>query len=160
MNWDAVGALAEALGAIAVIVSLIYVAMQVRQGTQQSRMNAQSELVRELGNISQAVAADSDLADIVFEGSESPESLSPVEQMRFRSFLNHLFTLFEQQFLFRREGAVNDETWVPVDTMVSDFLAEPGVRWWWSGRSSYHTEAFQRYVAQKLGDLDEKPSPA
>jgi hypothetical protein len=31
MNWDAVGAIAEMIGSIAVIVSILYLAMQVRQ---------------------------------------------------------------------------------------------------------------------------------
>ena len=33
MNWDAIGSLAEILGAIGVIASLVYVGMQVRQNT-------------------------------------------------------------------------------------------------------------------------------
>jgi hypothetical protein len=33
MNWDAVGAMAELLGAIGVILSLVYLAMQIRQNT-------------------------------------------------------------------------------------------------------------------------------
>jgi len=33
MNWDAIGALAEAIGAIAVIVTLVYLAIQLRQNT-------------------------------------------------------------------------------------------------------------------------------
>jgi hypothetical protein len=33
MDWDALGAIAEAVGAIAIIVSLVYVAAQIRQNT-------------------------------------------------------------------------------------------------------------------------------
>ena len=33
MNWDAIGAVAEAIGAITVIVTLVYLTIQVRQNT-------------------------------------------------------------------------------------------------------------------------------
>ena len=36
MNWDAVGAIAEVIGAIAIFVSLVYLAVQIRQSTQQA----------------------------------------------------------------------------------------------------------------------------
>ena len=35
MNWEALGAISEAVGVIAIFVSLVYVAMQIRQNTQQ-----------------------------------------------------------------------------------------------------------------------------
>ena len=41
MNWDAIGAIAESLGALAVIISLIYLAAQVRQTRVQLRAQAE-----------------------------------------------------------------------------------------------------------------------
>ena len=35
MNWEAVGAIAEAIGVIAILVSLVYLAVQIRQSTEQ-----------------------------------------------------------------------------------------------------------------------------
>jgi hypothetical protein len=37
MNWDAIGAVGEILGAIAVFVSLLYLAIQIRSTTNQSK---------------------------------------------------------------------------------------------------------------------------
>ncbi len=34
MNWEAIGAIGELLGAMAVVISLVYVASQVKSGTQ------------------------------------------------------------------------------------------------------------------------------
>ena len=39
MNWEAAGAIAEILGVIAVIGSLIYVGRQINQNTQIARSN-------------------------------------------------------------------------------------------------------------------------
>ena len=40
MNWDAIGAIAERLGAIGVVVSLLYLATQIRQNTKSVRAAA------------------------------------------------------------------------------------------------------------------------
>jgi hypothetical protein len=40
MNWDAIGAVGEMIGALAVVVTLGYLAMQVRASTKESEANA------------------------------------------------------------------------------------------------------------------------
>ena len=42
MNWDAIGAIAELLGAIGVIASLIYLATQIRQSREQMSQNTRA----------------------------------------------------------------------------------------------------------------------
>ena len=44
MNWDAIGAIAETLGAVGVIASLVYLATQIRQNTSTVRSSAASSL--------------------------------------------------------------------------------------------------------------------
>ena len=39
MNWDAIGAIAELLGAVGVIASLVYLATQIRQSREQMNQN-------------------------------------------------------------------------------------------------------------------------
>ena len=42
MNWDALGAMAEAIGALLVIASLVYLSIQVRQSNKEAEASAQS----------------------------------------------------------------------------------------------------------------------
>ena len=42
MNWEAVGAIAETIGVIAILVSLVYVAIQIRQNTRQNALNVEA----------------------------------------------------------------------------------------------------------------------
>ncbi len=45
MNWDAIGALGEIAGAVAVFASLVYLALQMRQNTRAIRGRAEQETV-------------------------------------------------------------------------------------------------------------------
>ncbi len=42
MNWDAIGAIAELLGAVGVIASLVYLATQIRQSREQMHQNTRA----------------------------------------------------------------------------------------------------------------------
>ncbi len=72
MNWEAIAALAELAAAIGVVVSLVYLALQVRQNTDQVRLNSESlGMAHEMGgaqmsvDIALAVATDAELSELV-----------------------------------------------------------------------------------------------
>ena len=44
MNWEAISAISDIVGAIAVVVSLIYIAVQIRQNTRMMRSGAKQSL--------------------------------------------------------------------------------------------------------------------
>ena len=75
MNWDAVGAIAELAGAMGVILSLVYLAVQIRQNTGQmerteraARGTAYQDLLTNLQSYLSPVAADAGLAEILRRG--------------------------------------------------------------------------------------------
>ena len=45
MNWEAIGAIGEVAGAVAVFASLVYLALQIRQNTRAIRGSAEREMV-------------------------------------------------------------------------------------------------------------------
>ncbi len=68
MNWDAIGAVAEALGAAGVIASLLYLAIQVRASTRASAVEAKLQSTRLLGETMDVVIHSPELADIYGRG--------------------------------------------------------------------------------------------
>jgi hypothetical protein len=154
LNWEAVSALAEVFGVIAVLVSLIYIGFEVRRNTRQARLSAQRDLVQELGQLSSCLTTNSELASILLEGAKELENLDAIKQMQFRSYMNHLFALFEQQHLLNHERGGDPETWVAVRSMMDDFLKQTGCKQWWQQRAHYHTGRFQTYVENRMNQLD------
>ena len=86
MSWDAIGALAEVFGAIAVVGTIIFLAIQVRQSdtTQQdsntiARARAVDQVYEQLQGFRLLVASDAEVAWL--EGRQGQE-LSSVESVR------------------------------------------------------------------------------
>lgn len=146
LNWTALGAIAELLGAIAVVTSLLYVAAQVRESTRQARRDATRDLATRISDISLAVATNPELGELLVKGGADPTQLSSADQARFRGLMNSLFRAMEQQFLLRREGALDDESWAAVEHIVHDFVALPGARTYFMDRGGWYTASFLDYV--------------
>ena len=76
MNWEAVGAVAELLGALGVIASLIYLATQVRQNSRLLRASAiQSAASNTASGFVSTLAGNLDAAKVVVRGRDRPEAL-------------------------------------------------------------------------------------
>jgi len=101
VNWEAIVAIVEVVGLLAVVVSLIYVALQVRQNSEvfsQNILVARSAMVHETSvtysRFFELIAESPDLASIYRRGIDS-EELDSDEVVRFESLIEVYFTYLE-----------------------------------------------------------------
>lgn len=146
MNWSAVGAVAELLGAFAVVVSLIYLAAQMKASTRQARLEAARDLAVRISEISIAIGASRETGELFLRGGGDYGSLDAVDQLRYRALLNALFRGLEQQFHLRGQGALSDEEWTAVERVIMDFASLPGVQQYFAERGQWYTEGFLEIV--------------
>ena len=147
MNWEAIGALAELCGAAAVVVTLVYLALQVRQNNELRRSESRQALV---GNDVASLAANLEHTD-VFAKYVSEQMLSPEEQLRM-SFMfaldirNREFEYFQYQ-----HGLLDEETWLSYrQVLLINHSSALGRKWWDRvGRSIVDPE-FAKAVDQLL----------
>ena len=90
MNWDAVGAISESVGALGVIVSLIYLALQVRQNTQQVRLSRAQETSSPIQDGFAPTYNPGNLA-IWYNGHFKPDDLDEQEAFTFQMFVERQF---------------------------------------------------------------------
>ena len=146
MNWEAASAVAEILGVIAVIGSLIYVGRQINQNTQIARANIVHETGVLSNQIYQLIAQDSELADIYDRGT-SGVSLDGVELQRFTALVTIYMTWLEDIDSQYTAGLYfewqSDESVIGyMSREFSCFFSTPEVRQWWHeiGKTGYLPE--------------------
>ena len=76
MNWEALAAIGEILGATAVLVTIAYLAVQVRQNTASVATATWESVLTGFNEINVAVANNPELADVVTRGMYDPDSLT------------------------------------------------------------------------------------
>ncbi len=130
MNLESLGNVGEFIGGLAVIVTLTYLAFQVRQGTKTLRANSVHELTENILRAS-ATLVEPENAEVYLRGARSYSSLTPEEKLRFGVILGLFVGRFDTVLEYRERGMVDDSyvEW-QADTMRLIFL-NPGVREWW-----------------------------
>ena len=78
MNWDAIGAIGEIgeiIGAFAVVVSLVYLALQIKTQNTQAKLTALHEMSREQ-RVASEILATENLSDIFVRANKDYSSIS------------------------------------------------------------------------------------
>jgi len=140
MNWEAIGAVGEILGALAVLITLVYLALQVRQNTQQVK----------LGSI-QAVNASNDSAfepiyipensKIFTKGQQSYADLTDHEKQVFHMLMTRLIASFDSTSYQYLHGAYDKELYWGTAQFYHQFITSPGGAQWWIENKSPFSQA-------------------
>jgi hypothetical protein len=150
VNWEAVGAVGEVVGAAGVILSLLYLAVQIKGDARAKRASAVHDQSNAYRDLLQMLATDDKLADIWIRGLRDFGSLAEGERVRFTSALGFLFRVFEEAFFQWKEGHLDDEVWHGFESPMTDIVAYPGVQDWWNTRSHWYSAPFQELIRAKV----------
>src|ERR1700731_2775497 len=83
MNWEAMSAISQVIGSVAVVFSVLYLALQVHRSTRIAKLAAQDAAATALREVTRPFAENADLARVWRKGLEDLQSLSAEEQARF-----------------------------------------------------------------------------
>lgn len=134
------GALGEVIGGVAVLFSLVYLAVQIRQNTKQISRSIQ---VTELDAFERNVASGNrfrellilnpELSALLLRGLKSYDDLGGEEAFRFSMLMRNLFSEFHSVYI-RQESLDSDpESFAGPRQLMDWFIAKPGVREWLNG---------------------------
>ena len=155
MNWDALGAIGEVVGAIGVIATLGYLAVQIRQNTGSIRASSFQEAVRDMAAASDVLASNADLARIWRTGQRDFDALNPEERQRFAAYALGLFRRLENVFYQTEHGVLDSAFWNGTLNTARTMLSQPGFAAWWARAHDLFSPAFCEYVDRELTRDDE-----
>jgi hypothetical protein len=114
----------------AVLISLIYLALQVRQTKRNQQIAIRHTRATRVVELHLALA-NSAMADAWLHGSGSPQEVTRTELSQFTSLCRALFFHFEDSFYQREEGLLNDDAFETVVAGVRFSARSPGWRAAW-----------------------------
>ena len=132
MDITTLAAWGEFLGGIAVVVSLVYLASQIRQNSKLLRSSTASAVTAVLNESSSLIVQDSEVARIYREGMADRSSLSEEDQQRFDSPIGMFFGGWNQENQFAADGVIGAAVWTNQVRVMRRLLRQPGMRQWWS----------------------------
>ena len=126
MNWEVIATISELIGTIAVVATLGYVAIQIRQNTQSVATSVYESAMAGYNELNRDLTTHGDLASIARRGGNDPSTLDIDERFRFdfsvRCYANHIYKLLR---LYQR-GALPAHEWKNVAREAAQVFSYPG----------------------------------
>ncbi|MFK7975424.1 MAG: hypothetical protein AB8C02_04775 [Halioglobus sp.] len=151
MNWDAVGAIAEVLGATAVLVTLIYFSLQIRQSNKLAEAESQRELMN--FDVFTPMVEDPNLTSEFRACLNRYEEQDPDVKTRFFFLMTNWHLQMESVFRMNEKGLIAELSYKGYLTWYNSLLNTPGGAAFWKEVSPAHAPD----LVQALEDLKSDP---
>ena len=166
MNWEAIGAIGEIVGAAGVVLTLAYLANQIRQNTIQLEQNtlaakaaAQNASNESLRENRKSIFASLEMSEIYLLGNQKPEALDEVSKLRYRLIMMNVTETMLEIYTQTLITNFSPETWrTQGTTLVNRVLATPGGQWFWATFADNYTAEFRAEVDRILLQHSSKSS--
>ena len=155
MNWDAIGAIAEVIGAAAVLGSLLYLANQIRQGTEVARSVARQGIAETAIAELSSVVENAELAELLFR-KISGEDVEDHEDYRLRLFAFRSFRLYENAHFQYWNGLLQRDEWLAFRSNLSLLFELDFYNHCWEVLRPQFTPIFRQLVEDISQDLEER----
>jgi hypothetical protein len=140
------GNVGEFIGGLAVLVSLVYLALQIRQNTTTVRAATSASISESLGRFTELLCSQPDLARVWYQGRVQYDSLNDEERNRLRLAVDTYMRRLENAFYQQTRGFVDPEHWQTTERHLASVLSHPGALHFWSERKSLFSDRFVEFV--------------
>ncbi len=152
MNWDAIAAVAELLGAIAVIGTLAYLAMQIRQSNISARIAARLEMTRQHSDFTDGLLNNPESFRIF--GAGLANELSNEDQAYFDSLMHKCVWFFSAHHLQYVSYSLSDDEWYQSKMLMHRVANNGGVQSWWLLNKQYYAPSFVEFFDKEIIEGD------
>ena len=141
-DWGAIG---EIVGGIAVLITLIYLVVQIKQSTKATHRNMYSSSSADVSRFWLELARDMQLYEDFIHMLRDPDSMAQQNLERGFLVLDSLMSLMESYYLHNRDYGedLSQERWGRV---LTRFFGTPGGRQYWQARHNAYQAEFAAYI--------------
>jgi hypothetical protein len=161
MNWEAIGAIAEVIGVVAVIATVVYLSMQIKQSNRQQSAEAVKNAVKEFVDTYAAVTSDEKAAENFIEGLNRFGDLDRTTRAVFQSKMQLLTNGYYQVWTLYKSGMLLDEPlYRKSECLYLSFVLAPGGRQWWESMKHLPPETLAIHIDGRLNEPNLGVTPA
>jgi hypothetical protein len=145
VNWDAIAAVGTLVGGVAVLLTLVYLSIQVRQNSRAVQLSGLADITAQWHHCGQLLASSPDLAGIVARGHASYDSLTTEEVLRYGAYVQAFFDVSESYLRLIEEIDLGGQEEV-LASIVQARIGIPGMAEWWKRNVGDYDPGFVDWV--------------
>ena len=149
---------AEIVSALGIVISLIYVGIQVTDNTSAIRSETASNASTEFIDWYKHVSDDPELMDVWLRGVTSPETLDEQQSLRFVFLLHIVMLQFQNNYYLVEEGTLDKKMLSAINNTLATIRGTPGFELYWSLRRELFYPEYQSFVEQLMFETEGLPN--
>jgi hypothetical protein len=151
MSLEQASYLSQVVAAVAILASLVFVGLQIRQNTRSQRVVAVDSLAAAIAAINVPAMESPALGEALAEALQDWEAATREQRIMAHFFLFSFFKLSESAWYQRRADVLDESQWVGWLALLRLYYHSKGVRnGWWPRRHHAYSPEFQAYVESTL----------
>jgi hypothetical protein len=154
VSWEALSAISDFLAAIVVIVTLGYLAVQIRQNT---KAISGASIDSITNHAFQELRWSAELTDLCMKSESDPDSLSELEHRKLVLWGIASLRNRQDEYFQWRQGSLSDEVWRASESILPGILGGRVVGSWFESTAAKQVLAndFYEYVAEIVRESDQ-----
>src|ERR1044072_2645930 len=128
MDWNAVSAVSQLIGSIAVVISVLYLAVQLRSSTRVARVAAMDAAAAALRDVTKPFMENAELARLWGIGLENLDTLSAEDQARFFHAAHQFLKARETIHYHYVYGMLDPQLWSGWRDLLHHYVESPGIK--------------------------------
>ena len=148
MSWDAINAISQSISSIAVVVSVLYLAVQLRSSTRVARVAAMDTAAAALRDVTKPFMENAELGRVWRTGLENLAALSPEDQARFFHAAHQFLKALETIHYHYVYGLLDTQLWEGWRELLHHYVGTPGIHFYLSRRGAVFSERFRKFIAE------------
>ena len=159
MNWDAIGAVGEVIGAFAVVVTLFYLARQISQSTASSNAAAIQTFFNTMESLTSDLMRDANIREMFSKALYEWETLSREDKQLVHLYWGNCATKLHMGFRLYKQGILDAESYETWEDFLLSALQTTGVNGWWQITYQIYAPDFVERINNRLLSPDTMPAP-
>lgn len=148
------GAIGELVGGVAVLATLVYLALQVGQNVKQLKVSSLQAAVIGYADRIEGILGDEDRLNAFWKGLEGRGDMSPTERAKFHGIMIGTLSVFENNLSLYRAGVLPAEQIVVHEHDMVSILKSPGASIWWDQtKEHFFSASLKRHIDRLIEEM-------
>ena len=150
MNWEAIGAVSELIGSLTVVLTVVYLAVQIKQSSKTATSLSTNQSRTAVTDVMGAISSNTDAVKTYTAGLNDRGSLELHERVRFDLIIYQQLRVVETIFLEFQKGLMPQEVWESQWNGQRSILSTNGGRAGWEAQKTFVAKSFMEWVDENL----------
>jgi hypothetical protein len=148
VTLNELGSLGEFISGLAVVVTLVYLALQIRHNTRAVRSSMHQDMVESTLRIAESVSDNPDVGRIALKADEDYDNLTKEEFIRFEAYAERVFGNFESVFYSYRNSMIEQDLWESWEASYLADISRTSMRRFWNEDRPMHLRDYMDFIDQ------------